>query len=120
MRSVLAGVSCVPAPAAVLAPAAESADSASTEHWNGKTWTWSAITSPADSTESLDPFGVTGTDTALTVAGARGAMVAYQQPQPGTGDNGFAAITATPGGGLRAVGVYADNGNYSTLIEHHC
>jgi hypothetical protein len=41
-------------------------------------------------------------------------------PNPGTGDNGFAAIAAVPSGGLWAVGITADNGNYSTLIEHHC
>jgi hypothetical protein len=40
-------------------------------------------------------------------------------PDPGTGDNGFAGITAVPGGGLWAVGVPSNNGNYSTLIAYH-
>jgi hypothetical protein len=40
-------------------------------------------------------------------------------PDPGTGDNGFAGITAVPGGGLWAVGVAANNGNFSTLIAYH-
>jgi len=41
-------------------------------------------------------------------------------PNPGTGDNGFAAITAIPGGSLWAAGITARNRNYSTLIQHHC
>jgi len=156
------------------------------EHWNGRSW--SALTPPADPAESLDPFGVTGTDAALTVAGAResdaapfttlvaagnpqqlnllttpnassgeqdlfgaatapdgsawaagwyinpasgnhGTLVEHgaggqwslaASPDPGTGDNGLAAITAIPGGGLWAVGVTAASGAFSTLIEHHC
>lgn len=39
---------------------------------------------------------------------------------PGTGDNGFAGIAAIPGGGLWAVEITANNGNYSTLVEYHC
>jgi len=39
------------------------------EHWNGSSW--SALSPPADSAESLDPFGVTGADSSLTVVGAR-------------------------------------------------
>jgi hypothetical protein len=156
------------------------------EHWNGKSW--SVRTPPADPAGSLDPFTVTGTDAALTVAGAResdtapfttliaagnpqqlslvttpnassgeqdlfGAATApdgsawavgwyidpasgnhdtlvehgsggrwslVASPNPGTGDNGFGAVTAIPGGGLWAVGITAANGAYSTLIEHHC
>jgi hypothetical protein len=40
-------------------------------------------------------------------------------PNPGSGDNGLAAVTAVPGGGLWAVGVTAGKGNFSTLILHH-
>ena len=38
----------------------------------------------------------------------------------GAGDNGFAGVAAVPGGGLWAVGVTANDGSYSTLIQHHC
>ncbi len=41
-------------------------------------------------------------------------------PDPGTGDNGFAAVTAVPGGGLWAVGVTSGKGNNSTFTAHHC
>lgn len=44
-------------------------DQALIEHWDGSTW--SVLPSPADSTESLEAFGVTGSDSALTVAGNR-------------------------------------------------
>ena len=41
-------------------------------------------------------------------------------PSPGTGDSGFAGIAAIPGGGLWAVGVTSNNGNFLTLIAHNC
>jgi len=41
-------------------------------------------------------------------------------PDPGTSANGFASITAVPGGGLWAVGNYANNGNNVTLAAFHC
>jgi hypothetical protein len=153
------------------------------EHWDGKAW--SALPAPADTAESLDPFGITSTgaastaresDTAplttLVAAGAPQSLALVAAPNassgeqdlfgattaadgstwaagwyidpssgnhetlaehgvagqwslqpgvnPGTGDNGFAAITAVPGGRLWAVGVTAGNGNYATLIEYHC
>jgi hypothetical protein len=156
-----------------------------TEHWNGKTWT--VLPTPADTLETLTPYAVTGTDSALTIAGDResstapyttmvatgapnhlalvatpnanqgeqdlfaattavdgstyaagwyidpsslnhlsliehevnGRWTTDTTPDPGTGDNGFAGITAVPGGGLWAVGVTSNNGNYSTLIAYH-
>jgi hypothetical protein len=41
-------------------------------------------------------------------------------PDPGTGSNGFAGITAIPGGGLWAVGALSNSGNNATFIAHHC
>ena len=156
-----------------------------TEHWNGSAW--STLATPADSSETLTPYAVTGNDAALAIAGDRESstvpyttMVAAgapdklslvstpnsnsgeqdlfaattagdgstyaagwavdpsslnhnslilhgvggqwsidSTPNPGTGDNGFAGITAVPGGGLWAVGVSANNGNFSTFIAYH-
>jgi hypothetical protein len=156
-----------------------------TEHWNGRSW--SVLATPADTSETLTPYGITGTDAALNVVGDRESSlspyttlvaagppnklslvstpnsgsgeqdlfaattatdgstyaVGWAQdpstlnhnslvehgvngqwsidttPDPGTGDNGFAGITAVPGGGLWAVGVTSNNGNYSTFIAYH-
>jgi hypothetical protein len=155
------------------------------EHWNGASW--SVLSTPADASETLTPYGITGSDTALNVVGDRenslspyttlvaagppsglslastpnngsgeqdlfaattaadgstyaagwyidpssgnhetlvehgvnGQWSIDSTPDPGTGDNGFAGITAVPGGGLWAVGVTANNGNYATLIAYH-
>jgi hypothetical protein len=156
------------------------------EHWNGSSW--STLSSPADATESLDPFGTTATPSSLTLVGARetgtapystlvaagapsrlgivsapsagtgendlfaattaadgstwaagwyidpssgnhetiteqgvnGQWSIVPSPNPGAnGDNGFAGISAIPGGGLWAVGIETNNGNPSTLIEYH-
>jgi hypothetical protein len=51
--------------------------------------------------------------------GVNGVWSIDPTPDPGTGDNGFAGITAVPGGGLWAVGVTANNGNVATLIAYH-
>jgi hypothetical protein len=40
--------------------------------------------------------------------GVKGQWSIDPTPDPGTGDNGFAGITAVPGGGLWAVGVMAN------------
>ena len=160
-------------------------DQALVEHWNGSTW--SVLSSPADTTESLLAYGVTGTDTTLTMVGNRasdtapfttlvatgaptnlalvntpnatgennlyatttatdgttyaagwsvdpttgvylseilhGANGQYSldaTPNPGSGANGFAGLTAIPGGGLWAVGITSNKANNSTLIAHHC
>ena len=55
----------------------------------------------------------------LVLHGVNGQWSTDSTPDPGTGDNGFAGITAVPGGGLWAVGVSSNNGNFSTLIAYH-
>ena len=55
----------------------------------------------------------------LVLHGVNGRWSLDSTPSPGTGDNGFAGITAVPGGGLWAVGVTSNNGNFSTLIAYH-
>lgn len=155
------------------------------EHWDGSKW--SVVTTPADTSETVTPYGITGKDAALSIVGDRenstspyttlveagspkslaiqatpnsgsgeqdlfaaatasdGSTYAAgwdivdsnddhdslilhgvgnswnidTTPDPGTGDNGFAGITAVPGGGLWAVGVTSNNGNYSTFIAYH-
>lgn len=39
---------------------------------------------------------------------------------PGSGANGFADISAVPGGGLWAVGVTSNKANNSAFIAYHC
>jgi phosphoesterase family protein len=154
------------------------------EHWDGKSW--STVSTPTDSTESLDPLGVTATNSGVTVVGDRetdvvpyatlvatgspsglelnntpnngteendlfaattaadgstwaagwyidpsgshetlvehgvnGQWSLSPSPNPGTGENGLAGIAAIPGGGIWAVGIAANNGSPSTLIEYH-
>jgi hypothetical protein len=55
----------------------------------------------------------------LTLQGVNGQWSVVASPDPGTGDTGLAGITAIPGGGLWAVGVTSNNGNFSTLIMYH-
>ncbi|HEX6392509.1 MAG TPA: alkaline phosphatase family protein [Acidimicrobiales bacterium] len=160
-------------------------DKALIEHWDGSKW--SVLTAPADPTESLMAYAVTGNDSTLAVVGNRGsdtapfttfvatgapASLSLQTtpnatgennlyaattaadgstyaagwsvdpntgvylseilhgiggqwtidatPNPGSGSNGFAGITAVPGGGIWAVGVTSNKANNSTLIAHHC
>jgi hypothetical protein len=66
----------------------------------------------------IDPSS--GNHRTLVEQGAGGVWSTTATPDPGTGDNGFAAIGAVPGGGLWAVGVSAGSGNFSTLIAFHC
>jgi hypothetical protein len=155
------------------------------EHWDGNKW--SAISTPADTSETITPYALTGNDSALSIAGDRensitpyttlvesgspsklafpitpnsgageqdlfaattaadgstyaagwfvdptslnhGSLILHgvngqwtidPTPDPGTGDNGFAGITSVPGGGLWAVGVTSNSGNYSTFIAYH-
>jgi hypothetical protein len=67
---------------------------------------------------SVDPS--TLSHNSLIEHGVNGQWSIDTTPNPGTGDNGFAGITAIPGGGLWAVGVFSASGNTSTLIAHHC
>ena len=65
----------------------------------------------------------TGNHDPLILQSQNGVWSVVSSPSLGTGsDTGFAAITATPGGGMWAVGVTAPakgGGNYSTFIEYH-
>ncbi len=56
----------------------------------------------------------------LVEQGVSGQWTVASSPNPNPGDNGLASITATPGGGLWAVGVTTNSaGNFATLILHH-
>jgi hypothetical protein len=55
----------------------------------------------------------------LTLQNVGGTWSVVAAPNPGTGDSGLAGVTAIPGGGLFAVGVTSNNGNFSTLIMYH-
>jgi hypothetical protein len=65
----------------------------------------------------IDP--ASGSHETLTEHGVGGRWSLVPSPNPGTGENGFAGIAAIPGGGLWAVGIAANNGAPSTLIEFH-
>ncbi|HTD55063.1 MAG TPA: hypothetical protein VK670_06750, partial [Silvibacterium sp.] len=74
--------------------------------------TWAAGWDIIDSSDDHAP---------LVLHGVKGEWSVVPTPSFAAGtDNGFAAITAIPGGGLWAVGVQTNSqGNYSTLIEYH-
>jgi hypothetical protein len=66
---------------------------------------------------NVDP--ATGNFATLVEEGDAGAWSVVPSPSPGTGDSGFAGLTAIPGGGLWAVGNQTLNGVPATLIEYH-
>lgn len=66
----------------------------------------------------IDPSS--GNHLTLIEHAANGQWAIDTSPSPGTGDNGFAGVTAIPGGGLWAVGVTSGSGNLSTLVAFHC
>jgi hypothetical protein len=66
---------------------------------------------------SMDPISLN--HGSLVLHGVSGQWTIDATPDPGTGDNGFSGITSVPGGGLWAVGVTSNKGNYSTLIAYH-
>jgi len=96
------------------------------------------VTSPNNGTGENDLFGVTtaadgseyaagwfvdptsGNYLSLIEHQSGGTWSVQPTPDPGTGTNGFASITAIPGGGLWAVGNFSNSGNNATLIAHHC
>ncbi len=98
----------------------------------------SLVSSPNNGTGENDLFGATTAADGSTYAagwsvdpsslnhnsliehGVGGQWSIDTTPNPGTGDNGFAGITAIPGGGLWAVGVFSGSGNNATLIAFHC
>jgi hypothetical protein len=61
----------------------------------------------------------TGKHRTLTEQGVNGLWSLVPSPNPGTGENGLAGISAIPGGGLWAVGIAEGNHAPSTLIEFH-
>jgi hypothetical protein len=62
----------------------------------------------------------TGNHDPLILRGQNGTWSLVSSPTLPGSDNGFAAITAIPGGGLWAVGVQGNaSGSYATLIEYH-
>jgi hypothetical protein len=108
-------------------------DQALIEHWDGKNW--SVLPSPADSNESLEAFGVTGSDSALTVAGNRendtapyttlaasGApgSLSLQNTPNATGENDLYAVTTAADGSAYAAGWSVDpsTGVYDSEILH--
>jgi hypothetical protein len=109
-----------------------------TEVAAGRPSALSLVTSPNVGTGENDLFGVTtaadgsayaagwaidpqaGNHVSLIEHGVNGTWSIDSTPDPGTGDNGFAAITAVPGGGLWAVGITSGKGNNSTFTAHHC
>ncbi|WP_188316618.1 alkaline phosphatase family protein [Solihabitans fulvus] len=108
-------------------------DRALIEHWNGSTW--SVLASPADSSESLIAYGVTGSDTALTVVGNRASGtapfttlaaagapngLALQNTPNATGENNLYATTTAADGSTYAAGWSVDpnTGVYLSEVLH--
>ena len=100
------------------------------EHWNGSSW--SVLPSPSDSTETLTPYGITGSDSALTAVGDResstapyttmvasgapGSLSLVSSPNNGTGEQDlFAAATASDGSTWAAG--WDLTSSYQTLTE---
>jgi hypothetical protein len=79
-----------------------------------------AATTAADGTTWAAGWDLASSYQTLVEQGVNGTWSLVASPSPGPGDNGLAGIAAVPGGGLWAVGVTSGNGNFSTLIEHHC
>ena len=109
-------------------------DPALVEHWNGSAW--STLASPADASESLIPYAVTGSDTALTVVGNRGSdtapfttlaasgvpsSLALQSTPNATGENNLYAATTASNGTIYAAGWSVDpsTGVYLTEVLHN-
>jgi hypothetical protein len=108
-------------------------DKALVERWDGSKW--NVLNSPADHTESLQAYGVTGNDSALTIAGIRSAdaapfnsmtaagapnTLALQNSPNAAGENDLYAITTAADGSSYASGWSVDpsTGVYLSLIEH--
>jgi hypothetical protein len=104
--------------------------SALTEHWDGTSW--SVLSTPADPSETLTPYAVTGSDNALTIAGDREnsinpytTMVAsgapdglslVATPNASSGEQDLFAATTAADGSTYAAGWFIDS--EQTLIEH--
>ena len=88
-----------------------------------------AVHRPVDVAVTIDITGsmrfgsscsATGIYLSEILHGTNGQYSLETTPNPGSGANGFAGITAIPGGGLWAVGITSNKTNNSTLIAHHC
>jgi len=102
------------------------------EHWNGKAW--SVVSSPADTSASALPLGVTATSSTLTfvgdqetdaapyttyvAAGSPSAESIQTTPNAGTGENDLFAATTAADGSTWAVGwdIDTNTGNHDPLI----
>jgi hypothetical protein len=67
---------------------------------------------------SVDPS--TDNSVSLIEHGVNGTWSIDTTPNPGSGSNGFNSVTAIPGGGLWAVGIFSNKGNNVSLVAHHC
>ena len=100
------------------------------EHWNGSSW--SALSPPTDTGETLTPYAITGNDAALTLAGDResstvpyttmvaagapGKLALVASPNNGSGEQDLFAATTAADGTTWAAG-WDNNGGYQTLVE---
>jgi hypothetical protein len=104
------------------------------EQWNGSSW--STVKAQADSSASLEPFGMTATGSAVTAVGATDSGTApfttlvefgpptsglslVSSPSVGTGENDLFAATTAADGSTWADGWYIDpsTGNHDTITE---
>jgi hypothetical protein len=102
------------------------------EHWDGKAW--SVVASPADSSASALPLGVTATSSSLAVvgqqetdtapyttyvaAGAPNALGLQSTPNAGTSENDLFAAATAADGSTWAVGwdINTTTGNHDPLV----
>jgi hypothetical protein len=105
------------------------------EQWNGKTKTWSVVSTPTDSGGSDLPLGATATSSMVSIVGDRESSTApystfvaagppssvgiVSTPDVGTGENDLFAATTGSDGSTWAVGweIDASSGVHNTLIE---
>lgn len=101
------------------------------EHWNGTSW--SVLPTPSDPTETVTPYGITGSDAALTIVGDRESSTApyttavatgapnslslVASPNNGSGEQDLFAATTAADGSTWAAGWFL-NGTEQTLTEH--
>ena len=101
------------------------------EHWKGRSW--SVLPTPSDPTETVTPYGITGSDAALTVvgdresgtapyttavaAGAPNSLSLVASPNNGSGEQDLFAATTAADGSTWAAGWFL-NGSEQTLTEH--
>ena len=102
------------------------------EHWDGKAW--NVVTSPADTSASVLPLGVTATASSSTIvgeqetdtapyttyaaAGGPSGLSIQTTPNAGTGENDLFAVATAADGSIWAVGwdIDTNTGNHDPLI----